>query len=314
MAKSKGNKSQKKVKTATKARTIVRVPRPVLDGPAIEYAKLLANPCTGPLVPGPFGDGTGGIISRFEIDQVIDTGATSVGSFVGFVPSSLAFYTAATAITGDGVAFSPYQVGTKNAGPGSAFCVANSGSYRVLSACLQLYYPGTELSRAGITGIGQANVGSLSSAAITLATTRTLSNFVERVPVDKVELVWRPNLWDLEWTNLATIDAETSSNFNRRSTLFASTFGIPVSTGMRVRMVSVVEWIPSAATGQPSNIIVKNSNNTYTEVLNWLDSLGEWAYKGAMQVSKTTASLYSGARAVSHVAYGVGKMAALTMG
>jgi hypothetical protein len=313
MAKTKG-KQGKKSKGNKKVRSIVRVPRPMLDGPAIEYAKLLANPCTGPLVPGPFGDGTGGIISRFEVDQVIDTGSTSVGSFVGFVPSSLAFYTAATAITGDAVAFSPYQIGTKNAGPGSTFCVANSGTYRVLSACLQLYYPGTELTRAGIVGVGQANVGSLSSAAITLSSARTLANFVERVPVDMVELVWRPNSWDLEWTNLASIDAETSSNFNRRSTIFASTFGIPVSTGMRVRMVSVVEWIPATATGQPSNIVVKNSNNSYTEVLNWLDSFGEWAYKGAMHVSKTAASLYSGARAVSSVAYGVGKMAALTMG
>jgi hypothetical protein len=314
MVKANKNTKTKKTKTSKRSRAISRVPRSILDGPAIEYAKLLSDPCSGPLVPGPFGDGTGGIISRFEVDQVIDNGATSIGSFIGFVPSALTFYTAPSAIASDIAIFSPFTPGDRNSGPGYNFVLSNAGTYRVLSACLQLYYPGTELNRSGITGVGQAIVGSLLTNPLSLSTTRTLANFVERVPVDMIEFTWRPSLFDLEWTSSPYADPETSGNFARRSAVFASTSGLPLAVGMRVRMVAVVEWMPISGTGQPSIVTAKNSNNTYTEVLNYLDSMGDWAYKGALHVGKTAASLYRGAKTVAHVAYGVGKMAAITMG
>jgi hypothetical protein len=187
----------------------------------------------------------------------------------------------------------------------------NTGSYRVLSACLQVYYPGTELTRSGITAIGQSQVGSLSSVALTCGTVRSLANYIERTPLGCVELKWRPNSWDLEWTELAALDLETSSNFGRRSTIYSSTSGIPVSTGMRVRMVAVVEWQPLAGTGQPAPQKAVSSDNTFTQVLKVADSYGEWAYSGAAKVQSVAEKLYRAGTAVGHVAYAGAKMAAL---
>jgi hypothetical protein len=287
-----------------------------LDMLASKYAELLADPCSGPLVSGPFGDGTGGLIARYEQDIVLDSQATAIGSAIVFCPSALTYsFSNVVPLSADTTLFFPYVVGNTANHSGLTSLAAQGGTFRVLSACLQVYYPGSEVSRAGIMGIGQAPFGSFAGpTGVSTSSMRTLANYVERTPEAYSEIVWRPSEFDLQWTQSNNIDAPGSSNELRRSTLFSSTTGLPVSTGMRYRMVAVVEFVPSAGFGQTSIVHQPASNNTLTHVLNTLESYGDWAYQGAMAIGHTASKLYAGAQAVGRVSYGVAKLAALTMG
>jgi hypothetical protein len=283
-----------------------------LDRAALQYAQLLADPCNGPLVTAPFGDGQGGIVARYEVDIVLNGGATDNGSYIVFIPSLLQFYTAAAAVTADSALIAS---GAAQLGPGYGPLVTNGlcSAYRVLSACLQVYYPGSESTRAGITAVGQvpqANVGGSNSTSFL----RTSSQYTERTPVDHIEIKWMPNTYDMEWVAPA-FDGGTTFLTNRRSALVSSTYGIPISTGMRYRMVAVIEWLPTSGQGTQANPSTRVlSNNTYTDVLKFLEDTGHQVYAGALQVGKTASSLYAAAKTVQHVAYGTAKLAALTMG
>jgi hypothetical protein len=313
--KSNKNKTKKGKGRASRA---IKIPKSVgngLDSVAAKYAQLLADPCTGPLVSGPFGDGTGGIVARYEQDVIVDAFATSAASVLVFCPSALTYHYSATALTSDTTGFFPIVPGNTANHAGLVAMQAQGGTFRVLSACLQTYYPGTELTRAGITGVGQAPLGAFGGASgTTAANMRSLANYVERTPEQSAEIVWRPSEFDLQWTQANNIDVITSSNEFRRSGLFSCSSGIPVSTGMRYRMVAVIEWVPGVAFGQPSIIRTPTSNNTLTHVLNTLDKYGDWAYHGALAVGNTASKLYGAAQMVGRVSYGVTKMAAIMAG
>lgn len=316
----KTNKSAKKGKTGRKIVRRASVPRSisggVLDTYATKYAQLLADPCNGPLCTGPFGDGTGGIVARYEQDIVLDAQATATASTIVFVPSALTYsFSNAAVLVADTTGYFPVVIGNTATHAGLTALAAQGGTFRVLSACLQVYYPGSELSRAGITGIGQAPLGSFAGPGSTSASgMRTMANYVERVPEHYSEIVWRPSEFDLQWTQANNEDTVLSPNQLRRSALFSSTAGIPVSTGMRYRMVAVVEWIPAVAFGQTSIVRQPASNNTLTHVLNALDKYGDWAYHGALRIGNTASKLYSAAQTVGRVSYGVAKMGLLMAG
>jgi hypothetical protein len=128
-----------------------------------------------------------------------------------------------------------------------------------------------------------------------------------------VEIKWLPNTYDMEWN---TPSGDTNLGLTqRRSSLVSSTYGIPISTGMRYRMVAVVEWLPQSGQGTQANPLTHNiSGNTFPQVLKFLEETGHSVYSGALQVGRTASSLYAAARTVQHVAYGTAKLAALTMG
>lgn len=135
MAKTNKNKNRKRSKNSGKMvmvpnRQVKKVPRGLyLDERAAKYASLLADPCNGPLVSGPFGDSGGGLISRFESDFVINNGATETGSFLAFVPGSCSTYISTTAITTDSVGFVTASSSTIEA-PGYNFLNSNAVQFR----------------------------------------------------------------------------------------------------------------------------------------------------------------------------------------
>jgi hypothetical protein len=310
-------------KAKKQPRKTPRVPRALaqvkggLDQAALDYARLIADPCNGPLVNAPFGDGQSGTIARFEVDGVWNTTGTDVGSFLIFVPSMLGYYQSTVPILADGTGYTLSAIG---GGPGSNFINTNAGSYRTLAACIQVYYPGSEQSRAGVTAVGQTNLGSvipLGATTVSTGAIRTGAQYVERTPGTMVELKWTPNNYDMEWSAGITSSADGPSQYlaGRRSALVTSTFGIPVSTGMRYRMVAVVEYLPLASTGQNFNPPrAPVSRNTFQDVTRYLANLGNWTYKGANDMGHALSSLYAGGRAVGRLAYGTAKLAALTMG
>lgn len=311
MAKSKGNK--KPAKRPQKANPMIRQVRPGLDKAASDYARLLIDPCNGPLNSAPFGDGQGGIVARYETDVVLNSSATDVGSYLVFVPGLMGYYTASAPLTSDGASIAP---GTLQAGPGYTSLITNQnvGAFRTIAACLQVYYPGSEQNRAGILGIGQTNAGNvLAPASISTGLIRTGAQFVERTPKDFVEIKWKPNVYDMEWTP-ASLDGGNVALTYRRSALISSTTGIPISTGMRYRMVLVVEYLPGSSQGQPFGPPrAPATRNSFQDVMFYLEGLGNWAYRGAQATGRAVSSLYAGGKAVGQVAYGVSKLAAIAI-
>jgi len=309
--KSKSN-GQKRGKKAMRGRAVVvrqPVPRGVgLDLNARRYAQLLADPCNGPLVSGPFGDGNGGIISRFEYDAVLGNSATDAGLIFGFIPGATASSFNSVPLTSD---TATYALGTGYS-PGQVYLNGGAEGCRCLSACLQVYYPGAELTRAGIIGIGQcdARVFDTTLAGISSGTLRTTLQNVERMPAGYAEVTWRPNNYDIMYQKPLDL-----SNLAKQTALAVSVYGIPASTGVRVRMVAVYEWYPSTANGLTSPLVSPTpSKNTLSDVIGYLDSFGNWMYKSANGVGHAAASLYRGVTRVGEVAYGVSKMAAIMAG
>jgi len=287
------------------------ISRPLgLDKHAADYARLLADPCNGPLVSGPFGDGGGGIISRFEIDTIVNNSATDVASELMFLPANNQGYIGSTAITSDSLAVTPAP--TSQVTPGQIFLIANASQYRCLSACIQIYWPGTELNRSGIVSLGQYSANIITQVS-SVGSLRSSAQYVERMPEQMAEIIWRPNSYDLEWSypNAPTVSALQQ----KASALCVTASGFPVSTGIRYRVVAVYEWFPLSGGG-----LVQTDNrgttsaNTFADVIRKLDTFGDWMYHGALNTGKAMSSIAAGVRAVGQVAYGAKKLAPLLMG
>jgi hypothetical protein len=308
----KGKKPAARAKRKVKVAPVVRMQRQLLDKRAADYAALLADPCNGPLITGPFGDGGAGLVSRFEIDFLVNTNATDTCAYYAYVPSCNIAYISAAAITSDGATISQVANGT-NCAPGYTFLNANASSYRCLSACVQLYWPGTELTRSGVISLGQYSAFATQATPTTVSSTRSGAQYVERTPEVMSEITWRPNNFDLEWQ--APGQLSSLPLLEKSTAMIATAAGIPVSTGMRVRVVAVYEWLPLNVSGfsQTTNR-GNNSANTYTDVLRYLDSTGDWMYRGALAVARGASSVYRAASAIGKVAYGVAKYAPMIVG
>lgn len=291
-----------------------RIPRaPILDAPAVAYAKLLADPCNGPLVHGLSVDGVGGIVSRFESDFIIN-GNNETAAFYAFVPGLAVGQGSTNLLASDAtpITFGPLNNVFAFLAPSSR----SVGSFRCLSACIQVYWPGTELNRAGVVGLMQSNYGDINDFAtpVTPGFLRSASTYVERTPQDKLELKWTPSEADLNWTEQGANDTGIASSYAKRSTLTVSAAGLPANTGLRVRLTAVYEWKPLQVTGIAMQRTVARSNNTLSHVLNVLDSTGDWVYNGAVKVGTTLSKIWAAVEAAGGVAYGAAKMAARIMG
>lgn len=257
------------------------------------YARLLANPCTGPLVHAP-GSSEGGQVVRFESDFIIGSGATDTAGFFLITPGALnaaptpvcGFGTLVSNAATDTTSVSPATGGVGTYFPGQSFLTTNASSYRCVASCVQVYWPGTELNRSGIVSAAQASYGLLSTAvATTVASLRTLCPVVERMPTDHMEVKWAPNYSDGLFRN----PSSTSVPEDGHSSILVTWAGLPVATGVRLRVVSVYEWRPRV-TGlvlSSNTETVAAGAHTIQEVrhsldradANWWNRTGQAAYQ-----------------------------------
>lgn len=275
-----------------------------LDAAALQYAELLVNPCDGPLVSGPFGDSQGGYLTRFEIDYVVANGINDTAGVIAFSPGNSLVTAAYTPSDGAGGVLG--LIGA----PANTFLANNASQFRCVAACAQLYWPGTELNRGGIVGSGQmASASTLSGLTVSAGGMRTALQHVDRMPEDHIEIVWRPNDYDLNWNNVTTLDAT-----GKRTSLVFSFSGFPNLTGVRIRLVGVYEWLPQPADGMVTPLRDTNtSNNSFTDVLNYVDSTGSWMYRNATAMSHALSSAWAGGQATRRLITGGAKMAAMLM-
>jgi len=291
MTKRAKNSKTARKKSAAKSRPVPRkltVLRGLqLDRQAVEYAQLLKDPCNGPLVHSTFAGSGGSLITRFEYDFIANTGATETCSMGYFAPNfivnsntfnSLGFAPAATPLTSDGVTA---QLGNNLAGqqPGQAFLLANASAYRAISACIQVSWPGTELNRGGIIGLGQSTLGQFTSTLTAPSYLRALSSHVERTPDGVLEIRMVPNQQSESWLGPGWGSAP-EGGMQDMPALFWTAAGLTAGVGLRVRCVVVVEWKPKQAIGMMVNNadqVANVSSNTTNNVLKYMYRFGEWA-------------------------------------
>jgi len=230
-----------------------------LDQSARKWAALLDDPCNAELVHGCFPSGNGGsVLMRFETDQIVANGATEVAAFGAWAPGYGLNFVNATALTSDtlGSLLNPSTL----VGPGDAYLKTNGDGVRCVAACLQMSYPGSELTRAGVVSIGLAPADAIATnlptasgggnANATAQNNRILCQHVQRMPQDVMECKWFPGDEDLTAYDPA-YPTLYGQNLGGRNAIYWSASGFPVSTGVRIRMVAVYELSLNATTSTP---------------------------------------------------------------
>jgi len=268
------------------------VSRPILDRRAIEYAKLLSDPCNGPLVHGLANDWFGGILSRVEFDFVANQSGTETGSFGVYVPGLNQLWSSGVAIVSDSTPLTPTV--------GAVFPFISSstvGTYRCLSACLQLMYPGAELNRSGVIAMGNFVSGDVLDLPGTLTTgyLRSACQYSQRMPAGTAALSWRPTAQDLNFVAANAGDLSSNALETKHGAIAFSTAGGPAGVGVRVRVVAVYEWRPPANFGINTGNRFPSSNNTLAQVLNYLDSRGDWLKDAGRAIGRASGRLIRGA-------------------
>lgn len=217
----------------------------------LEYAKLLSNPCTGPLVHAP-GSSEGGQVVRFESDFLMGNGATETAGFINVSPGAMNGLNPVAGGFGQGIIIGVGTSDTANTSlitnganaylPGYTFLNNNASSYRCVACCVQLYWPGSELNRSGIVSAAQGTYGlTVVGVTPTVASLRGISPVVERMPTECMEVKWAPNYSDGLFRNPGN---QTTQPEDGHASLLLTWAGIPVSTGVRIRIVTVYEWRP----------------------------------------------------------------------
>lgn len=294
--------------------------RPALrmDTAAAKYAALLADPCNGDLVAGPFGDGSGGLVCRFEKEYIINSSSTDTAAAFIFHPATgmVAWQTTPLLTDTDPIALTVPTTASSHVG--QAFLQSAAGWFRPIAACLQVYYPGSELSRAGVVSLGRYPAEIANDTTVAVANLRTQANYVMRTPADVAEILWRPTEADLLGREPVQAGSYslTAMTANNTTTLVATGAGLPVSTGLRIRVVAVFEWQPDPLSGF-KNTIVRNPNPVrLADILARLDAAGDWMSGTAKGVGKTLSSLAHGVASMYQLGNGATRLgrAMLTLG
>lgn len=286
MVKTTKPKSQKKkVARASKPRgngpaNKQRVSARGIDGPAREYAKLLNDPCLGRIVAPIYGtSGTGNYV-RVESDFILGAEATAVGAAIIFVPGLLSaagsgeypgVITPTTVVSGDSTAIVWNNAYGIQAGIG---LLATFGSVRAVAACLQVSYVGSEQTRAGVVSLTQTTVGTALNLNY-LGSIRQASDRVVKMPDGTLEIKFAPSACNADFLPCGSAKPDVKS----MPALLCGVSGIPSSTGVRFRLVQVLEWTPANALGVLSSTIPPRSDSTLGAVLHHMDIANpNWRY------------------------------------
>lgn len=267
-------RNKRPVKKAAKKRAPRIVRNVGLDAAGLAYAKLLADPCHAPLVHPVFGGANGGLLMRSRSVLAVNTTAGATAGYLHWTPGAIGttdseLLVAEYANSGT----SGTAAGIANA-PGKAFLVANSTSYRPVAACMQVYYLGSETSRAGFVMLDNTLGGfiDLGGAYSTDLLSRGLSQ-LSRTPGNVLELIWKPTMGDETW--LDPQSATSAADKDRRGALTLSWGGLPAAVGLTVVLTAIYEWEPSPVAGLASSTESRStSRNDVREVMDWLQARG----------------------------------------
>lgn len=285
------------------------VPRLRLDDSAARYARLLADPCNGDLVNAPFGDGYGGMVARFENEYNVGIQPTETAAAIFFNPTSGAVSISNTLLV-DGTSIITPVTLPATALPGRNFLDANASQFRALAACMQIYWPGSELARQGMVSLGRFPAEVQDDTGLFVSRLRTASNYSKRMPDDCFEIIWRPSEVDM-------IPRQTTGGVgvvNGGTCLVGTASGLPPGIGIRVRIVVVYEWMPDPLSGFKTTVVKPTQPTTLATVLSRLDATGDWMAGTAHRAGRAISSLYHGVGSIVNVTNGARRMGAAMLG
>lgn len=283
-------RAAKQASQATKQKQVARKgpapsPKFTMDMAARNYARLLTDPCNAPLCDSIYPGTGGGIVSRLEADFILNPVALSTGGILIWTPGLGLVYTNSTNLVADttNTFMAPLFTTSGVTPPGFNFLSTTAQSFRCVAACAQVSYPGSESGRGGIVSMGVVDSGTAASflpvanggenTLTNTATMRQLSQHSERTPAAMAEVVWFPGEQDGRFfsygTIAATLPANPSSNVDHegRNSIILGFAGVPVATGIRIRLVMVCEWNPASAQGLVATVQPKYSVASVVEVL-----------------------------------------------
>lgn len=248
-----------------------------LDADARAFARLLNDPCYGKIV-GPIYQSSGtGLFVRLESDFIIGAEATAVGSACIFVPGLIStggegLIQPLSVVTSDTSAISWTPNTTNQCG---ATFAGSTSSVRAVAACLQVSFVGSELNRAGVISLAQMTKQTAMSYT-TLAKLRSGAERVVRVPDGVLEIKLSPMAKNADFQ---TTTSTALTDTGEMPALVMSCSGIPASTGVRVRLIQVVEWTPAAGAGVTNPSTAVNSSSSLQTILGAMTQANpQWQY------------------------------------
>jgi len=297
------------------------VPRSILDKAAAEWAMLMRDPCNAKLTYPCYPSSSGGtVLIRFETDAVYNT-ATDTAMVQMLVPGAMRHFGNATVLTTDTLGTVLADITSTSITPGNSFVVNNASSFRPVAACAQVMFPGTELNRSGVIGLGIIDAPTLSLNMATAAgggnintsasSIRTICQHVERMPQSVAEVKWFPGENDAEIYSTGSNQLSASNASQGRNGILVTASGFPAGTGVRVRYVVVYEISLGSGQGQIASIAPPVSNNTPQQVVRALfQSDRQWFLESATKAGRTVGSIISyaamGAKAIANFSAGAG--------
>lgn len=224
MTKNKSNNKRKRVSVVKGMRGGVQ--RPGLNREALNYKKLLADPCNSSLI-NPYGDDEGAQVSRWT-----DMGLNTFNNEVWVIHPVLGSYFAGAVSDATSVSLA---VNTAVYNPTGL-------ATRGIAGCLSVSYIGAENSRAGLTYCGiipGAQVWNFMPTAIgggggsfTIKNLAARLQNMERMPVDKCEVNWIPSAGDDERIPPLSVGAGAPNQFSATEVIFSRVnFAIVVVQG-----------------------------------------------------------------------------------
>lgn len=252
-----------------------------LDAAAAQWARLLSDPCNAPLVHPIYPGADGGALIRVEAEYTWFAGAGETSGCLFWLPGhpgtdSMRGFGAVNSATATGA------IDVSPQAPGYTWLRANSTNARCVAACMQVFWPGTELNRGGFVAGGNLAGGVFTdilggTAVLSADMVRTMVPNRSRVPEGCFEVRWVPSAGDFQWVDPSE-STTVGGNINSKSALCLSASGLPAATGLRVRQVAVYEYTPKYNLGvvTPFNSRAK-SRNSLDDVINYLDrSVPNW--------------------------------------
>lgn len=268
--KKKGTKVAQKKKTRIKMVTARRA----LDAHAARYARLLMDPCNGPLEHPVYAGADAGFLFRAQSVVTFGTGASDRAGIMhwtpGYVNNNNSELLAAGAV--DGVtSVLANTVGVF--GPGKSF-LNNAYGVRCIAACVRVVYPGTESNRSGRIHFGhtQASLVDASDAIIPDSLATNLQNYT-RTPPEALEIIWRPGHADQEFND--PVAAASATLRDRKQSITVTWAGLPAGVGLTFYFTAVYEWTPRPGIGISTNVTGKNpTSNTLDDVIDAVQKTG----------------------------------------
>jgi hypothetical protein len=273
MAKAKAKKNNKKSRSRPRVRMVPR--GNLLDGPALAYAELLADPCGGALVHPVYAGADSGFLYRAESFVTFGGSSTLTSGVMHWTPGYVNASNTELIWTGTATSGGTNTVTPSTDGPGRAFLASNAKGVRCVAACVKITFPGAENARAGRVHYGLTQAGIMDNGATVSpdSIAQCLQHY-GRTPSDTVEVIWRPGTADMEFNDPTELPSAPIRD--RKSAITVAWAGLPAAVGLTFHFTAVYEWTPAVGLGIGHNALGKaRSKNTLDDVVDYLLNKGE---------------------------------------